>query len=487
MSKRTLLQRILLATTCIGVALALSFWWSGRAEKRLQKHLETAPLTELQELARKRDWDTNLFYWLGVRQEQAGRVAEAVESLKRAVSLAPKSARSQTALRRVLESDRQARLRQASLPELMQVAAKKRDDPIVWYWLGAKLTEMGKQEKSVQALSRSVALNPRSAPSRAALGLVLARLNRASEAEAQLKEGIALNPKLQFAHFALGNLYGKYNRWEQAAVELKTACDLSPDDHEANYLLAVCYGNLFQEDRKMDILERLTQRYPDNLRDLKSLGYVYVFYGKFAQAEALYRHILTLEPNDQETRYLLGRSLAEQAVTPQAFAVAEKELKDVAARVPDNPGVHLALGILFFRRNEPARAVQELERAIALHIPEHKTWLYLGQSYMRVGRTADAQRALATFQRTANTKRLVSQLENRLLNTPADGEARLRLVRVYMDDKDYQRARNHLRLLLTQDKGNAQALKLARECDARIKAAPPSTDASQSVMPPGGM
>ena len=375
MSKHINLQRIVLAVVCLGVAVRLSFWWSTRAETRFQKHLETASLTELQETVHRRDWDANVFYWLGTRQEQAGRVAEAVESLKRAVSLDPKSTRSQTAFRRVLETDRQARLRQASLPELMQVAAKKPDDPIVWYWLGAKLTEKGRHEKAVQALSRAVALNPKSASARAALGLVLARLNRAAEAEAQLKEALRLNDKLQFAHFALGNLYGKYNRWEQAAGELKTACDLAPDDHEANYLLAVCYGNLFQEDRKMDILERLTQRYPDNLRDLKSLGYVYVFYGKFAQAEALYRHILTLEPGDQETRYLLGRSLAEQAVTPQAFAAAEKELKDVAARVPDNPGVHLALGILHFRRNEPAQAVQELERAIALHIPEHKTWL----------------------------------------------------------------------------------------------------------------
>src|SRR5262249_33436837 len=143
------------------------------------------------------------------------------------------------------------------------------------------------------------------------------------------------------------------------------------------YLLALCYGEMYQEDRKMEILERLVQRAPQDIRFLKSLGYVYLFYGKFAQAEATYRRVLALAPDDQEAHYLLGRALAEQARSPEAYAVAERELQGVAARVKDEPGVHLALGILYFRRNEPAKAVPELQRAIKLDVREHKTWLYL--------------------------------------------------------------------------------------------------------------
>src|SRR5262249_47963327 len=158
-------------------------------------------------------------------------------------------------------------------------------------------------------------------------------------------------------YFTLGNLYGRYKRWSQAAEQLRKAVDLNPNDLEAQYLLAYCYGEMFQEDKKLDILEKLVKRTPDNIRVLKSLGYVYLFFGKFTEAEELYRRVLKLAPNDLETHYLLGRALAEQANSPEAFAAAERELMGVVAKKPDNPGVHLALGILHIRRNEPAQAI----------------------------------------------------------------------------------------------------------------------------------
>jgi predicted Zn-dependent protease len=146
--------------------------------------------------------------------------------------------------------------------------------------------------------------------------------------------------------------------------------------------------------------------------------------------------------------------------------------------VPDNPGVQLALGILYFRRNEPAQAIRHLERAVKLGTTENKTWLYLGQSYMRAGREAEGKRTLAQFQRGARMSRTVSQLENRLLNIPGDtpaqvrekNELRLRLVRVYMEDTNYPRAVGHLRILLESDPGNIEGQKLLRECQTRSEA-----------------
>jgi len=377
----------------------------------------------------------------------------------------------------------EARLRKASLEELERLSRERDWDPMVFYWLGERLTDAGRHKEAVKALARSAALNPASSPARAALGLALARSDRPDEAESQLKAALDLDPKSAFAHFTLGNLYGRYKRWEQAAKHLKAVSELEPNNLEAQYLLAVCYGELLLEDRKMALLENLVQRAPKEVRYLKSLGYAYLFFGRFEQAEATYRRVLQIAPQDLETRYLLGRSLAEQASTPEAFAAAEKELRTVQARVPDNPGVHLALGILYFRRNEPQRAIPVLERAIKLRITEHKTWLYLGQSYMRVGRAAEAKRTLAEFERGTRISRTISQLENRLLNTPEDTpervrekkSVRLRLVRVYMEDNQYGRALNNVRLVLEHDPENAEARKLARLCLARLQKAEPGS------------
>ncbi|HZO87828.1 MAG TPA: tetratricopeptide repeat protein [Chthonomonadaceae bacterium] len=383
---------------CVGVATGLALWWNVRADARFQAHLQSASLEELQRLAKERDWD-----------------------------------------------------------------------PEVYYFLGTKLTESGRHREAVNALARSAALNPHSTAARAALGLALARTDHPAEAEAVLRQAIALDPRQAWPHFALGNLYGRYERWAKAADEFEAVLKLKPDDPETAYLLGQCYGELFQEDKKMDLLERAVKRDPNNPRYLKSLGNVYIFFGRFKQAEEAFRRVAQLTPDDQENRYMLGRALAEQANSPEAFAVAEQELTSVVAKVPKNPSVHLALGILYFRRNDAAKAIKELELAQKLGITEHKAWLYLGQAYMRVGRTKEGKKTLAEFQRGATIARNVSQLENRLLNAPDDTEARLRLIRTYIDDHDYQRALNHLRVIQEKDRNNPQALKLTQECQAHMQ------------------
>jgi tetratricopeptide (TPR) repeat protein len=469
----------LIILACAGVAYPLARWATLQAEAHRRARLQKASLQELQTLAGEHDWDPDVFYWLGLRQAAAGHFEEAVQSLSRSASLNPQSARTRQALQAAMRQRNDLQLRQASVPQLMGIAAKNGSDPIVWYWLGVKLTQVGENRQAAQALGRSLALNPNSAPARATLGLALARAGYPREAEAQLLEAARRDPKLEFTFFTLGSLYGKYKRWEQAVAALKTATELNPKDREAQYLLAQAYGEIFLEDRKMDLLEQLVKQEPDNIQYLKSLGYVYIFFGKFADAEQTYRRILQLQPDDQETHYLLGRALAEQANTPEAFAVAEKELKAVVTKVPYEPGIYLALGILYFRRNEPARAIPDLERAIKLGVLEHKTWLYLGQSYMRVGRTEEGRKTLAEFQRSTGISRAISQLENRLLNTPDDTpehkqertEVQMRLVKVYMEDKNYSRALNHLRGILERDPKNAEALRLNRECETRLRAA----------------
>jgi tetratricopeptide (TPR) repeat protein len=384
------------------------------------------------------------------------------------------------------------RLAKATASELQEIVKKRDWDAEAFYWLGMRLTDEGKHAEAVNALARASALNPKSATALAALGLALARTDRPMDAESVLLQAVALNPKAEYPNFVLGNLYGKYKRWEKAVIHLKAATEANPENIETAYLLAFCYGEVFQEDKKMALLEQLAKKRPDDVRILKSLGIVYLFFGKFPQATEVYRHTLKIAPKDMETRYLLGRGLAEQAATPEAFAEAEKELLTVKQQVPDNPGVRLALGMLYFRRNEPKKAIPELEFAIKNGIREHKTWLYLGQSYQRVGDAAKGQVYLKEFQKGASISRQVSQLENRLTNLPDTpenkkerGEVRMRLVKVYIEDKNYQRALNILNLIY-QDSPQTPGLEaLKAQCETGLQSTKHTTT-SEDVNPMQG-
>lgn len=361
----------------------------------------------------------------------------------------------------------QERLQTASLNELVELTKTRQYDPSLFYTLGLKLMESGKNKEAALALDRSARMNPKYAPARAALGLSLARIDRPIDAEAQLKAAIALDPKLQIAYFSLGSLYGRYSRFVQAKETLIKAVELNPKDLEAKYLLAIAYGNVYQDDKKLELLEQLAGEDPDNVRYLKSLGYVYLFFGKFLQAEANYRHILKLVPDDNETHYLLGRSLAEEASTPEQFADSERELLGVLPKDPKNASIHLGLGILYFRQNKAAQAIPELEQAIKLGITEQKTWLYLGQSYAKAGNNEDSKRTLALFQEKAQYKRMTTQMENRLFNIPAEKETRMKLAKLYLTHKDYKSAVSQLQTLLSQDKDNTEAQTLLQSCQGR--------------------
>ena len=362
------------------------------------------------------------------------------------------------------ERKAQENLQRSTVEELAELTKTKPYDPSLFYTLGLKLLEKDKNKEAVLALERSSTMNPGYAPAEAALGLALARIERPIDAEARLKKAIALDPKLQIAYFSLGSLYGRYSRFAQAKETLLKAVDLNPKDIEAKYLLAIAYGNVYQDDKKLELLEQVTKEDPNNVRYLKSLGYVYLFFGKFAQAEANYRHILTLAPDDNETHYLLGRSLAEEASSPQQFADAEKELLGVVGKEPSNASIHLGLGILYSRQNQDRKAIPELEQAIKLGITEQKTWLYLGQSYAKAGRPAEAKRTLALFQEKAEYKRETTQMENRLINIPEEADTRLKLARLYLSHKDYPHSKTHLSYLLSKDPSHVEASVMMSEC-----------------------
>lgn len=380
----------------------------------------------------------------------------------------------------------------ATLPELQELAKKRDWDPEVMYWLGSKLSMEGNHGEAMKALARSAALNPNSSATFSMLGTELARLEKPQEAEIQLNKAISIAPNNAYAHYTLGCLYEKYNYDEKAVTKLSRSVELDPKNYQAQYLLALTYGKLSQYDKKLEVLQKLTKAVPDNIDYLKSYGYSLLFFSKFADAEQVYRHIIQVAPNDMETHYLLGRALAEEANTAEAFATAEVELKGVLAKVPENPGVHLALGILYFRQDKPEKAVIELEKVMKLGVAENKTYLYLGQTYIRLGRKVEGEKVLAEFQRIARIYREKSHLENRLLNTPPDTptaiqerkDVRLKLAKVCMEETDYAAASRHLTLLIAEDKDNVEAPKLLKECQVLLQSPAFKNKKTHEVMTP---
>ena len=105
------------------------------------------------------------------------------------------------------------------------------------------------------------------------------------------------------------------------------------------------------------------------------------------------------DPDDPDRRVVLAEYYLNQALYAQALAQVEQ----VLAAYPDHPGALLVGGITQARNNQPAKAIPWLAQYVALQkdLPMAKTdmrletaYYFLGESYLKVNRTAEAAAAL---------------------------------------------------------------------------------------------
>ncbi|HVF38666.1 MAG TPA: protein kinase [Gemmatimonadaceae bacterium] len=228
-----------------------------------------------------------------------------------------------------------------------------------------------------------------------------------SKALASLQHAMNLAPSEAGAHFNAGVIHRRNGRWEDAVVEFERALDLEPDNPftagEAatsysrmrrysdairmwNRALAIMPGNYVgwiirghsylrwqgQVDTLAAALDRLPhgwdpagwrthsrvtvarirRQFPDALRALDEAG-------SFPSDPNVYRPISLL-------RAQLYSELGDAAQARKHFRIAEQMLRDTVAHQPDNPGVHVALGLAYAGLGKADLARAEARRAMEL-------------------------------------------------------------------------------------------------------------------------
>lgn len=351
-------------------------------------------------------------------------------------------------------------------------------DHLIFYWLGIRLGEAGQDPAALSALTQAALLNPNFAKSRYALGVILERTNHPQEAEGQLKRAIELEPNRSDPYFLLGKLYGKYGKFRESELCLRKANSLNPNDIESRFLLSVILLELaartnepFREEAR-DILLKLERQAPEDTRILSLLASSQVYFSQIKEAEALYRRILKINPNDLKSKALLGRSIAEQATDTKAFDEAEQLLLVCASKDSKNPAIPLAQGILFLRRTQAAKAIPYFQLAITRKTQEPEVWFHLGRAFMQVGKTAEAQQATTTFTRRDKNRREVRSLQLRLGFEAGESQEeikkadgmRLQIARILMEDGNYRGARKHLETILQHNPTHAEAMQSLQTC-----------------------
>ena len=303
--------------------------------------------------------------------------------------------------------------------------------------LGLVQEEQGQHADAIGRFQKALTLKPRLHGANLFLGVAHYKLNQFDEALVALKKETAAYPKDAGAWMWLGVVNLAKDRPEEAAEALDKAVTLAPNDvdilyHRGQAHLLVSknsYARMFTADPKSWRVHQVlaqanaeAEHHTDAIAEYEEaiklaptqpglheeLGSEYRNARMPQEAAAAFQRELVIDPYNVLAKYKLGVLALERGDGAQA-----KEFMEAALR--EKPDLHHAdyiLGRAELQLGNDSAAMNFLKRATTTETdPEflQQSWYQLGIAYRRLHRIAEAQQAMATFQRLKDQEAEASQ------------------------------------------------------------------------------
>ena len=261
-----------------------------------------------------------------------------------------------------------------------QAYEQRRFDQSALYFARA-LTACGENASLLLALGQAHLLAQRPADA-------LATLDRIPASDAEYPAALKVKAKaLYFLH-----------RDAEAVDALKQAASRTPQDAEIPYDLGRIYYQLGRHADAAAAFRHATTLDPRSYKAWDNLGLATEALGDIAQAQQHYLKALALVHKDYPRYDVVYANFADllikQGDYPRAFDLAA----EAAQRNPDEPRNFFLAGKALVQLGRDDLSLKWFEQAIALNPDYPEPHYVLAQVYRRLGRPADADRALKAFQ-----------------------------------------------------------------------------------------
>src|SRR5215813_187480 len=215
--------------------------------------------------------------------------------------------------------------------------------------------------------------------------------NKLDEAIQELNTIQQQHPETSGIQYQLGIAYYRKGDFAQSQAALAKAMNQDPQNREAIQLRGL---SLFQMGRPAEAIPYLKQVQSwiglANVDASYVLGLCYIHTQNYEEARRSFAQTYAVSPDSAQAHLFLARMLLRQGYDP----VAEQSAQRAAALDPKLPLVHYLLGEFYLYKSNIEKAVDEFETEQKLNPAYAGTYDRLGDSYSRLGRYDDAQRAL---------------------------------------------------------------------------------------------
>jgi tetratricopeptide (TPR) repeat protein len=387
--------------------------------------------------------------------------------------------------------------RKEALQELTRYTQKYPQDAVGFFDL-AQISYYSDRAQALAQVSNAVRLDPSLEPAHYIRAWLLHRLGRDRDALTDLQIAIRLNPRDALAFDQLGLTYMDLDKPADAEQALRRAEAISPDEPKILMHLArvltdcghpdqaqpfierfrqlqsdgptrpredqgiIASASVSPAERSRRTLEQLQQRVRANPGDASlklNLGSLWLLEGKTAEATAVFRELLTMDPGGI-ILYKAGILL----LSNEQYALARDFLQRAAAVVP-SAQIDLAMALFFLEGPQPAlKALEQAPESV-----ERGDWLLTKARILdAAGQVAESDRTVGQALKLAISRpRLAEELA--LLSVRHHNGARaLELIdqalRSAPDNPDLMLARAVVSASLSR---NTEAVKAVKEVESR--------------------
>ena len=262
-----------------------------------------------------------------------------------------------------------------------------------YYYLAAIDARRGEYDLALEHIDRSLVKNYHNLKARALRGMILVSLHRTEEAKIWLAENLKLDAFDYTSRFALASLGeeelsrtlelmdGRYTSFIESAMDCAEAgyyeravriLNLCPVAQPMVYYHKARYASFFDGQLAQSALQTAAAAdslycFPNKLEDILALEYA-----------------IEQNPSDGRAHYYLGCLCYDR----RQYDAARSHWETSAALEPEFPTVWRNLSLAYYNKyNDPAKALECMERAYALDESDARILLELDQLYKKLNRT----------------------------------------------------------------------------------------------------
>jgi len=244
-------------------------------------------------------------YWreLGVELRRGGRLAEAVDALRRALDHAPRDAQALNELAHAWRLQGNLDEARGAASSALEIAPGLAG---AWFNLGAVQVAQGETVRGIESYRKALELDPDFAEAWSNLGGALGASGDTSGEIGAYQRAVRIDPQLAPVWSNLGNALLEAGEIKDALSACKRAVELAPEFAAAWSNLGNALHEHGEHAEAVRACERALQLSPELAEAWSNLGCALLEQGAIEQSLAAHRRALELQPRNTRAYYNLG-------------------------------------------------------------------------------------------------------------------------------------------------------------------------------------